>query len=127
MLEIIFKGKRTDKNEWVYGDIIHGVGAKEGNIFILPIVKNLAYLEGCDPLDGYKVIPNTVCQFTGLRDKNNKKIFDGDFLREIETGIIVQIHCDEFGTRFVHNGHGYYFPNHTEKFEVIGNVYDNLN
>ena len=78
MREILFRGKRIDNGEWVYGDLIHGVGWKEGRLYILPLVKNLASLGGCDPLDGYNVIPDTIGQFTGLTDKHEVWIFEGD-------------------------------------------------
>lgn len=78
--EYLYRGKRTDKAEWVKGDLIHGVSTRSGKMYILPTVSNLAYLEGCDPLDGYNVIPDSVGPFIGLTDKNGTKIFDGDII-----------------------------------------------
>ena len=73
----LFRAKRSDNGEFVEGDLIHGVSVKKGKMYILPIVSNLAYLKGCDPLDGYEVVPETVTQFTGVTDKNGIKIFEG--------------------------------------------------
>lgn len=81
MRAIKFRGQRVDNGEMVYGDLIHGVGRKKDLMFILPNVINLATLGcGCDPLDGFNVIPETIGQFTGQLDCNGVEIYEGDVL-----------------------------------------------
>ena len=69
MREILFKAKRWSDGKWVYGDLNQ---LQDSTIIHW-------YNNGCRVAD--EVDPSTVCQYTGLTDKNGKKIFDGDVVR----------------------------------------------
>lgn len=133
MREILFRAKRVDNGEWVEGSLIQcGITDKK---FIFN--KND---------DANEVILETVCQYTGLTDKNSKKIFEGDIICSkyanakysefIET---VVFHRGKFCVEYKISEHGRsYAPLadgiqriitdksvYMESCEVIGNIHDN--
>ena len=119
MREILFRGKRLDNGEWVEGFY---QASPSGNHYITYICAGGAHPD--------KVNPNTVGQYTGLCDKNGKKIFEGDILEgrdyDEEDGYGVVVWDD--GAFFIGNGSfsGTFYDNYYgEDFEVIGNIHDN--
>lgn len=73
MKQTLFRGKRTDNNEWIYGFYFESVADGMKHCYI----KYETWDEG---FVTYEVIPETVNQFTSLCDKNDNRIFEGDIL-----------------------------------------------
>ena len=105
--KILFRGKRIDNGEWVYGYYIA--------VFSHSIVDNIGV--------AFEVKSKTIGRYTGLTDKNGKKIFEGDILKSYydKPGIVKW--NNEIGA-FQING----VPSQTMKrcyqMEVIGNIFD---
>ena len=122
--EIKFRAKRLDNNEFVIG-------------YYLPMVdesRNFIYL----PLDylnehsRIEIDPKTIGQYTSLKDKNGKKIYEGDIVKimqETET-LLDKVIYDNHLCSFRFEGLSDYcdfcdWLREGAEFEVVGNIYEN--
>lgn len=123
MREIIFRGKSTIAGTWAYGDISFNLkGEPYIRFWARPESVNRTYW--VEPVD-----PDTVGQFTGKPDKNDRKIFEGDILRIVERGetlIGVVVFNADRGEWVVQGTDGSFCNMARRKdAEVIGNIHDN--
>lgn len=120
MREILFKAKRVENGEWLYGvPLVEGYSK---TTYIASYeYSSLAFVQQIE------VIPETLCQFTGLCDKNGNRIWENDIVNiEYPETTVKKCVIEYVGASFVGSTHadnweldGYY------DIEVIGNIFDN--
>jgi len=130
MREILFRGKRKDNGEWVHGDLVRTTRESDG-------IRSDHSLIGVDMVF-HEVIPETVGQYTGLKDRNGKEIYEGDILGEwvdTDEGMIQskqQVFWKNGGwwiDASFNQDRLFFYTLYLEledyDYEVIGNIYEN--
>ena len=123
MREILFRGKRIDNGEWVYGSILQTDNWSEISV-VTDYYGSMYEPPSCE-VDSYEVIPETVGQFTGLTDKNGKKMFEGDIVRA-DNGHISEITFHFGAFRCYCQCHDTFNTLWNDTLTVIGNIHDNV-
>jgi len=133
MREIKFRGKHLETNKWIYGNLMQGNG--KSYITILEIwdldkqciVKSIPE-NWVNSAEQYEVDPETVGQFTGLKDKNGTEIYEGDCVDGViyKDGTINKgrILWDYNGWRILTKDKSVSLDL-TEKLTIIGNIHEN--
>lgn len=136
MREIKFRGKRLDNGEWIYGSLLvsHFKDDKKERYFITQFSGNYTF--------EHEVDPNTVGQYTGLKDKNGKEIWEGDIFKEDGSGIVRSVFRVPGGLAFEDNPVSFGYDHRAPVYpyssiaemqsvswlsqccEVIGNIHD---
>lgn len=130
--EILFRGKRTYNKKWIEGSLVVDYAGNTYIVWEYETVKGAMISSKT-----INVYPETVGEYTGLTDKNGKKIFEGDIIickKEIcgnfidscvEIGFVEMKH----GAFGLHRKQGYYRPFkdwlEDYEYEMIGNIHDN--
>ncbi len=138
MREILFRGKQIDCGKWVEGGfhvwetrqpcVVGGDKLKSDEIKYMITVNSFADWNMPRSMQAWEVIPETVGQYTGLKGKNGKRIFEGDIGQSIDGVFLVrwsEEKCAFVMDFYEDTNEELYLEEMWDDAEVIGNIYDN--
>lgn len=142
--QILFKGKRVDNDEWVYGYLVEATNVITDKIETFIIEQDATYFTHGEFACSYEVKPETVGGFTNLTDKNGNKIFEGDIVKvgreltisigyprpklietKAPTKIFFVIYSVKLGCFCLSEKYNTDYETITSDCEIIGNIHDN--
>lgn len=113
------KAKRTDNGEWVVGYVVRYGYTRKEKYYIVP--------DYASDLYAIEVDPSTICQCTGLKDENDKLIWENDIVKINNSKVNVLITFREFEIICTIPNEKYYKHRleYDTEYEVVGNIFDN--
>lgn len=131
MREILFKGKRKDSEEWVFGYLFDDGMIDSNRMFVGSLVIE-DYKGNADDryditgIDFCEVIPETICQYTGLKDEKGEKIFENDILNVTYSDEQGECHHTEnYVLKDMRNTSIIGWLDYANELEIVGNAFDN--
>lgn len=125
MRDIIFKAKCVDTGEWAEGDLLQYGGTSQ------------IWVQTKDGKWNCIVDPETVCQYTGLQDKNRQRIWENDIVRTSRYGKddgnghnftgfdSFSVRWDDGGFALYNKWRRFNLRSNLNEYEIIGNIFDN--